>query len=121
MSKRTISRTRLYERVPFGTRVDLYRSRLPVGVRARDLSAGGLFVETRERLAEGGYVTLRLSLPGQAPFTTMCRVTRVTSGRGLLVPAGAGLAFVDIAPRDRAAIRELVTTRTRRAVIAQAA
>ena len=103
---------RAHARIPFGARVELWKYRTPSPVRAGDLSAGGIFLKTRDEIAEGSYLTLRIPLPTGRPFTALCKVVRQQVGRGAVSHRGLALSFVDIAPRDRERIDAYVRERS---------
>lgn len=102
---------RAHARIPFGARVELWKYRTPSPVRAADLSAGGIFLKTREDVAEGSYLTLRIPLPSGRPFTALCKVVRQQVGRGAVSHRGLALSFVDITPRDRVRVQDYVRER----------
>jgi Tfp pilus assembly protein PilZ len=77
-------------------------------MQARDLSAGGLFLATDDRLGEGILLTLRLSLPGERGITVLGRVVRNQVGLRPLKRPGVAIEFVDIRPSDRARVEHYV-------------
>ena len=101
---------RAHARTPFGGRVELWKYRTPQAVTAADISAGGVFLRTRDEIREGSYVTIRIPLPGERPFSALCRVVRQQSGARQR-NRGLALAFVDIAPRNRELIASYVAGR----------
>ncbi len=85
---------------------------------ATEISASGVFLRTREVMAEGAMVTLRLTLPGiKRAFTVLGKVVRTAKG-GLFTAPGMGIRFVDIRPAERAAISSYVGRRVLTAVAA---
>lgn len=77
----------------------------------RDVGAGGLFIETAKPFPVSTALSVNFVLP-DPPFervTAQARVAwvRPTAERYLLLP-GMGVQFVDIDPRTRGAIQELV-------------
>jgi hypothetical protein len=79
--------------------------------RALAISPEAVFLGAEEVLPEGTMLTLRLRLPGVArAFTALGRVFSVVlDGAGLR--RGMSIAFLDIAPRDREAIRSWAADR----------
>ena len=104
-------RHRRHARIPFGAQIELWKFRTPTPVTAADLSAGGIFLRTREDIAEGSFLTIRIRLAGSRPLSALCKVVRSQSGRSLITRRGLGLSFVDIAPSDRDRIQSYVRER----------
>ena len=104
-------RHRSHARIPFGGQVELWKYRTPTQFRASDLSAGGIFLRTRDDIAEGSYLTIRIPLPGARPLSALCKVVRSQSGRSRLSHRGLALSFVDVAPSDRRRIQGYVWER----------
>lgn len=103
-------KSRRHARIPFGASVELWKYRNPVHVRAGDLSAGGIFLRTTDDIAEGSFLTIRISLPGDRPFSALCRVVRAQNA-GVSRRRGLALTFVDISLKDRARIESYVAQR----------
>jgi uncharacterized protein (TIGR02266 family) len=78
--------------------------------QAREVSGGGLFVETPAPMAEGRHVTVRLELPGARGITVLGRVVRTVHG-GMLAAAGMGIRFLDLSPSQRRSITDFVERR----------
>ncbi len=70
---------------------------------ARDVSIGGMFIETREPLAIGARVNLRFNLDDNDPIVVV--VAEVTYE---VVKLGMGVQFIDIAPHDQKRIEAYV-------------
>ena len=96
---------RRYQRAP----VDVARSRLPQRVprrgrsagRAKDISLGGMFVETAEPPAFGADVVVHVTLPGQKAAFALPAVVRWLGGGGM------GVQFGLLGARETHAITEL--------------
>ncbi len=84
----------------------------PRQAEVTEISGGGVFLRTREVLAEGAMVTLRVTLPGlKRAFTVLCKVVRTVKG-GIFAPSGMGVRFVDLTPGDRQTILDYVARRS---------
>ncbi len=71
---------------------------------ARDVSHGGMFIETKQALPVGSRVQLRFNLPDEGPIVVAAAdVTYEVSDLGV------GIQFVDIAPADLKRIDAYVT------------
>lgn len=66
--------------------------------QARELSVGGLFMESDALLTEGAHATLRFSVAAHV-ITVSAEVVRVEKG-GMLHAAGMGLRFLDLSADD---------------------
>lgn len=78
---------------------------------ATEISASGVFLRTKEVLAEGAMVTVRLTLPGlKRAFTVLGKVVRTARG-GVFTAPGMGIRFIDIRPTERDAIASYVGRR----------
>lgn len=93
-------RTRAFDRAPLSGKVDLWLRRQKAPLKARDISAGGLFLEADPNLELGSYASVRVRVPGQGAFTALCRVTRRVLPHGLK-PGGLGLEFLNLGPKER--------------------
>lgn len=80
----------------------------PVGLLARDLSPGGIFVRTELPLQMGAELVLCFRVP-ECPreFTVFGEVVRVCLPRRRtdVVPAGMGIRFLDMTPIERLFVR----------------
>ena len=80
----------------------------PVGLSARDLSPGGMFVATDLPLEKGAELVLSFRVP-ECPreITVFGRVVRVCLPRRRTdsEPAGMGIRFLDITPLERIYVR----------------
>jgi hypothetical protein len=71
-------------RVPVLTQVETQGELATALGRSRDISVGGLQIETPETFTEGAVVIVRFFLPGQPrPIETAGRVVRVASGKSM--------------------------------------
>ena len=103
---------RQFPRAPMSGRVKFFDWNQPRQAEVTEISASGIFLRTREALAEGGMVTLRVTLPGlKKAFTVLGKVVRTVKG-GVFAPPGMGVRFVDLAPGDRQTILQYVALRT---------
>lgn len=93
-------RTRAFDRAPLSGKVDLWLRRQKAPMKARDISAGGLFLEADPNLDLGSYASVRVRVPGEGAFTALCRVTRRVLPHGLK-PGGLGLEFLNLGPKER--------------------
>lgn len=109
--------TRRHARALFSGSVAIWRNRQPQLVRAKDLSAGGVFLRTDQQLGEGSLLTLRVSVPGRRGFTVLGKVVRNQYGRAPLKESGIAVEFVDIAPRDRAYLDGFVSNHSLAAAV----
>ena len=102
---------REYERTPMSGAVKFFDWNQPRNAEGTEISGNGIFLRTRDVLAEGAMVTLRVTLPGiKHAFTVLGKVVRTARG-GLFTPPGMGVRFVDLAPSDRRVILEYVARR----------
>ena len=74
---------------------------------AKDISVGGMFVETDQPMPVGSRINLRFNLEGQDPITVAA--AEVTYQVGKL---GVGVQFVDVAPEDLKRIENYVAKST---------
>jgi len=72
------------------------------GGQAKDISLGGMFVETADPPAFGTEVIVELTLPGQAASFILPGVVRWTH------PEGMGVQFRTLSARETFAITEIV-------------
>lgn len=100
---------RRFERAPYAGTVAVWKDRQPHLVRARDLSAGGVFLDVEEAFHEGSLLTLRLGLPGENGFTVLARAVRNCLGGAQLPQRGVAFEFIDIMPRDRSRVDRYVS------------
>jgi uncharacterized protein (TIGR02266 family) len=106
---------RRFPRAPLSGVVKFYNWDKPMQASAKEISPGGIFLQTAQALPEGSLLTLRLSIPGlSGAFTILGKVVRTVRG-GLLRPAGMGVRFIDIPAKARAQIFAYVTMRSLRA------
>lgn len=98
-------------RAPLSGAVRFWDWNQPRIAEAREVSPGGIFVATREPLAEGAHLTLRLELPGERGITVLGRVVRTVKG-GVLAVAGMGIRFLDLSPSQRQLIKDFVDRRS---------
>jgi uncharacterized protein (TIGR02266 family) len=97
-------------RAPLSGTVRFWNWNRPAVGEAREISAGGIFVQTDDVLPEGSRLTLRLEVPGFRSVTVLGQVVRTVKG-GVLNPAGMGIRFLDLMPGDQRAIIEFVLRR----------
>ena len=96
VNKRKSPRKPYSEEVDFATKDRAYREFI------KDISAGGLFIETRSPLAVGQEITLVLSLPNhERPIKTLGEVVRATQ-------LGIGVKFKPASPIVQEIIETLV-------------
>jgi uncharacterized protein (TIGR02266 family) len=90
--------------------VRLWHWNTPRVVLAREVSVGGVFVQTDAPIPEGAHVTLRLELPGERGMTVLGRVVRTVRG-GVLAAPGMGIRFLDLLPSQVRSISSYVERR----------
>ncbi len=73
------------------------------GGRAKDISLGGMFVETSDPPAFGTEVIVELTLPGQAASFILLGVVRWTH------PDGMGIQFRTLSARETFAITAMIS------------
>jgi len=78
--------------------------------RTRDLSVGGLFVETEVALPIGMQIEVELALP-KGSFTLPCEVVWLLSDRSKQT-VGLGVRFLDLPPPAKRAIETFMTVRS---------
>lgn len=101
---------RQHRRAPLTGTVRLWDWNAPRTALAREVSAGGVFVQTDVPMPEGAHVTLRLELPGERGMTVLGRVVRTVHG-GVLAAAGMGIRFLDLSPSQQRSITDFVERR----------
>ncbi len=72
---------------------------------ARDVSAGGMFIETKSPLPPGSRINLRFNLDASDPV--VLTVAEVTYG---IAQLGMGVQFVNLSPQDKLRIESYITT-----------
>lgn len=93
-------------RAPILTQVEAQGERAPVLGRAKNISLGGLLIESPDTLPEGTAVIVRFFLPRQShPIEAAGRVVRVEPDRTMAV------AFLGLPPSQEERIAEYVRTR----------
>lgn len=70
---------------------------------ARDISVGGMFIETDQPMPVGSRLNLRFNLEGQDPITVAAAEVTYQVGR-----MGMGVQFVDVTPEDLKRIESYV-------------
>lgn len=88
---------RKYPRKPFVARVG-YNSGTFLGF-SRSVSAGGMFIETKEPISEGSKLKLAFNLDDGGPI-----VRATAEVRYVVTKLGIGVEFVDLSPSDRSCI-----------------
>ncbi|MCI0571374.1 MAG: TIGR02266 family protein [Myxococcaceae bacterium] len=78
-----------------------------------NLSAGGVFIATVERVPQGTVVDISLTLPGGEPLTVtgVVRWSREVDDRTPELMPGLGVQFTDLAPETARAIEAFIATR----------
>jgi len=71
---------------------------------SRDISVGGMFIETKEPLPEGAEITLRFPLDDGGPVIVLTGQVRY-----IVEKVGMGVQFLDLSPADRSRIDVYVT------------
>src|SRR5690349_825305 len=94
--------SRLHPRVSIGVDVDVGSGSNFYAGRTRDLSLGGLFVETNVGFPIGTPIEVKLKLP-KGTFTLECEVVWQLSERAQQI-VGVGLRFVELSPAAKRAI-----------------
>lgn len=101
------SEKRAHERVPARLRVVYEHDGARTEVRSRDLSLGGMFLETARPLPFGTELRVELSLPALANPAVIRGVVRWVKSDGM------GLAFGPLRAAETWAINQLVAERAR--------
>jgi len=106
-------------RVPCETGIELLNGSGADTATSRDISEGGVYVETSRKVAAESYITLSLALPGtgDAPIKVRGRIAWINSEEDRKkprMPLGFGVEFVDIDEQSLAAIKQYVDTVTPR-------
>ncbi len=89
-----------------------------VSAYSRNISGGGIFVQTRQPLPLNQRVRLRFTLPGIVrPFETNGIVvwSNPISGKSDVLPSGMGIKFLDLDPQSKNLILEYIKANTRAA------
>ncbi len=97
-------------RAPLTGSVRYWEWNQPRTAEGVEISGAGVFLRTREVLAEGAHLTLRLELPGVDGMTVLGRVVRTVRG-GVLATAGMGIRFLDLTPEQEGQIADFVSRR----------
>ncbi|MBZ5564216.1 MAG: PilZ domain-containing protein [Acidobacteriia bacterium] len=92
---------RKYPRKPFVAQIE-HEAGVILGVSS-DLSVGGMFIKTKEPLAEGSNLKMRFYLNGGPMVRVAARVRYVVKGMGV------GVQFIDLLPADQSRIDVYVT------------
>jgi hypothetical protein len=93
---------RQHPRVPLATQI--YCDECMTLAFSRDLSEGGMFIETREPLQSGARINVRFHLEDQGPIVVAsAKVCYVVERLGM------GVEFLEIFPEDRARIRNYIS------------
>jgi c-di-GMP-binding flagellar brake protein YcgR len=91
---RRISEQRRFPRIPFATQIE-HEGGVFIGF-SRDISAGGMFIETKEPISAGSKLKLRFHLDDVGPVVIATGEVRYT-----VLKLGIGVLFVDLEPDDR--------------------
>jgi hypothetical protein len=98
---------RVYRRVPLGVEVQIVTGEgSPLSGLARDISLGGLFVESESRLSFGDEITVLVQLPETKDTLRLSGVVRWTNS------AGFGLQFGSLGASATHAITRWVSRPT---------
>ena len=102
--------SRQHPRVSIAVDVDVASGSNFYAGRTRDLSLGGLFVETDVGLPIGLQVDVKLKLP-KGTFTVRCEVMWLLS-EGPLQTVGVGVRFLELSPGAKRAIEAFMAIRS---------
>jgi uncharacterized protein (TIGR02266 family) len=105
----TLKESRQHPRVSIAVEVDVASGSNFYAGRTRDLSLGGLFVETDVGLPIGAQIEVKLRLPSGS-FKTPCEVVWQLSDRGHTI--GVGVRFLQLSQAARRAIETFMSLRT---------
>jgi uncharacterized protein (TIGR02266 family) len=92
---------RRYERFQAGIEVRFQAGEVQVTARSRDISLGGMFIETSEKLPYGTKVDLEVTLPSLPAPAVIAATVRWSS------PDGMGVQFGSLRARETWAINQL--------------
>ena len=95
-----VEEKRQHPRKPFITQVE-YGGGTCLG-SSKDISAGGMFIETKENLAEGSEIRLRFHLDDGGPIVIVTAQVRF-----ILQNWGVGVRFLDLSPADANRIHQI--------------
>ncbi len=95
-----VEEKRQHPRKPFITQVE-YSEGMFLG-SSKDISVGGMFIETKEKLAEGAEIRLRFHLDGGGPIVIVTSEVRF-----ILQNSGVGVRFLDLSPADADRIHQI--------------
>lgn len=93
---------RKYQRVPLMTEVQSSKSGAPLVLPMRDISIGGLFVQTKHNLPHGTVLQMRFYLDGKVLIEAEGKVVYTAPGLGL------GIEFTELPPNQREAIEGFI-------------
>lgn len=96
-----IGKRRKHPRASFATQIEC--KECMTLAFARDISVGGMFVETDQPMPVGSRLNLRFNLEDQAPITVAAAEVTYQVGK-----MGVGVQFVDVAPEDLKRIESYV-------------
>jgi uncharacterized protein (TIGR02266 family) len=105
----TLKESRHHPRVSIAVDVDVASGSNFYAGRTRDLSLGGLFVETDVGLPIGSQIDVRLNLPS-GTFKVACEVVWQLTDKGHTV--GVGVRFLQVSAAARRAIESFMNVRT---------
>jgi uncharacterized protein (TIGR02266 family) len=106
---RTLKDNRQHPRVSIAVEIDVASGSNFYAGRTRDLSLGGLFVETDVGLPIGSQIDVKLKLPG-GTFMVACEVVWHLSDKGHTV--GVGVRFLQLSAGARHAIESFMSLRS---------
>jgi c-di-GMP-binding flagellar brake protein YcgR len=96
-----MSEKRRFPRAPLPTQVE-HEAGSSIGF-SRDISAGGMFIETQERLAVGAKIRILFHLEEAGPIIRATAEVLYS-----ILKLGIGVRFLEVAPEDEARIRAYV-------------
>lgn len=80
--------------------------------KAHNISLGGIFVDTNLPFPMGSYLEMDLSIPGYPEALTVVGIVKwANTARGLDLPVGMGVEFLEVSTKNKTIIEQFVVTK----------